>query len=165
LDKYPVVKIDGTDTRVVGEKVRASRDEDKIPLNPFTAGVYVATMMAQIDVLLEEGHPYSEVINESVIEAVDSLCPYMHYRGVAFMVDNCSFTAKTGSRKWAPRFDYILDQLAYTAVDNGVPVNEGLIKDFENHPVHAAVEECCKLRPPVDISLFADTSTKEIVIQ
>ena len=165
IDKYPVGKIDGTDTWKVGEKVRESRDEDKIPLNPFTAGVYVATMMAQIDVLLEEGHPYSEVINESVIEAVDSLCPYMHYRGVAFMVDNCSFTAKTGSRKWAPRFDYILDQLAYTAVDNGAPVNEDLLADFENHRVHEAVEECCKLRPPVDISLFAETSTKEIVIQ
>ena len=164
LDKYPVGKIDGTDTWKVGEKVRAARDEDKIPVNPFTAGVYVATMMAQIDVLLEAGHPYSEVVNESVIEAVDSLCPYMHYRGVAFMVDNCSFTAKTGSRKWAPRFDYILDQLAYTAVDNGAAVNTQLLKDFENHPVHAAVEECCKLRPAVDISLFADTSTKEIVI-
>ena len=164
LDKYPVGKIDGTDTWQVGEKVRAERDEEKIPMNPFTAGVYVATMMAQIDVLLEEGHPYSEVVNESVIESVDSLCPYMHYRAVAFMVDNCSFTAKTGSRKWAPRFDYILDQLAYTAVDNGKPVNEELISAFEAHPVHSAVEECCKLRPPVDISLFAGTSTKEIVI-
>jgi ketol-acid reductoisomerase len=165
LDRYPVGKIDGTDTWKVGEKVRETRDEDKIPINPFTAGVYVATMMAQIDVLLEEGHPYSEVVNESVIEAVDSLCPYMHYRGVAFMVDNCSFTAKTGSRKWAPRFDYLLDQLAYTAVDNGAAVNEQLIADFVKHPVHGAVEECCKLRPAVDISLFADTSTKEIVIQ
>jgi ketol-acid reductoisomerase len=165
LNKYPVGKIDGTDTWKVGEKVREKRDDDKIPLNPFTAGVYVATMMAQIDVLLEAGHPYSEVVNESVIEAVDSLCPYMHYRGVAFMVDNCSFTAKTGSRKWAPRFDYILDQLAYTAVDEGKPVNKELIAAFENHPVHQAVEECCKLRPPVDISLFAETSTKEIVIQ
>ena len=164
LDRYPVGKIDGTDTWKVGEKVRANRNEEDIPLNPFTAGVYVATMMAQIDVLLEEGHPYSEVVNESVIEAVDSLCPYMHYRGIAFMVDNCSFTAKTGSRKWAPRFDYILDQLAYTAVDNGVPVNEDLIKEFETHRVHQAVEECCKLRPAVDISLFAETSTKEIVI-
>lgn len=164
IDKYPVGKIDGTDTWKVGEKVRASRVEDDIPLNPFTAGVYVATMMAQIDVLLENGHPYSEVVNESVIEAVDSLCPYMHYKGVAFMVDNCSFTAKTGSRKWAPRFDYILEQLAYTAVDEGKPVDQALLKAFENHPVHAAVEECCKLRPPVDISLFAETSTKEIVI-
>jgi ketol-acid reductoisomerase len=165
IAKYPVGKIDGTDTWKVGEKVRSERDEDKIPLNPFTAGVYVATMMAQIDVLLEEGHPYSEVINESVIEAVDSLCPYMHYRGIAFMVDNCSFTAKTGSRKWAPRFDYILDQLAYTAVDAGVAINSGLMDDFVNHRVHEAVSECCKLRPNVDISLFAETSTKEIVIQ
>lgn len=165
LDKYPVGKIDGTDTWQLGEKIRADRDEEKIPLNPFTAGVYVATMMAQIDVLLEQGHPYSEVVNESVIEAVDSLCPYMHYKGVAFMVDNCSFTAKTGSRKWAPRFDYILDQLAYTAVDNGASLNEELISDFVNHKVHQAVEECCKLRPAVDISLFAETSTKEIVIQ
>ena len=35
-------------------------------------------MMAQIDVLRENGHGYSEIVNESVIEAVDSLCPYMH---------------------------------------------------------------------------------------
>lgn len=165
ISEYPVGKIDGTFTWTVGEKVRAERDEDNIPLNPFTAGVYVATMMAQCDVLLEAGHPYSEVVNESVIEAVDSLCPYMHYRGVAFMVDNCSFTAKTGSRKWAPRFDYILDQLAYTAVDNGKPVDMDLITDFENHRVHQAVEQCCKLRPSVDISVSAQTTTKEIVIQ
>jgi len=164
-DKFPVGKIDGTYTWQVGEKVRAARDEENIPMNAFTAGVYVATMMAQCDVLLEAGHPYSEVINESVIEAVDSLCPYMHYRGVAFMVDNCSFTAKTGSRKWAPRFDYILEQLAYTAVDNGKAVNEELIADFENHPIHGAVLECCKLRPSVDISCEAETSTKEIVIE
>jgi len=165
LDKYPVGKIDGTFTWQIGEKIRAERDEDKIPLNPFSAGVYVSTMMAQCDVLLEAGHPYSEVVNESVIEAVDSLCPYMHYRGVAFMVDNCSFTAKTGSRKWAPRFDYILDQLAYTAVDNGKAINTDLIKDFENHRVHAAVDACCKLRPSVDISVGATSSTKEIVIE
>lgn len=163
--KYPVGKIDGTYTWQVGEEVRASRDEANIPLNPFTAGVYIATMMAQCDVLLEAGHPYSEVVNESVIEAVDSLCPYMHYRGVAFMVDNCSFTAKTGSRKWAPRFDYILEQLAYTAVDNGKPIDEELISQFENNPVHDAVTECCKLRPTVDISCETPSSTKEIVIE
>merc|ERR1712194_467728 len=66
IDKYPVGKIDGTETWVLGEKIRAERDEDSIPLNPFTAGVYVSTMMAQCDVLLEAGHPYSEVVNESV---------------------------------------------------------------------------------------------------
>lgn len=60
--------------------MRADRVEEEIPLNPFTAGVYVATMMAQIDVLKEGGHSYTEIVNESVIEAVDSLCPYMHYK-------------------------------------------------------------------------------------
>merc|ERR1712157_243911 len=165
IAKYPVGKIDGTFTWQIGEEVRATRDEDSIPLNPFTAGVYIATMMATLDVLLEAGHSYTEVINESVIEAVDSLSPYMHYKGVAFMVDNCSFTAKTGSRKWAPRFDYILDQLAFTAIDNGKPVNMDLIAEFENHKVHDAVTECCKLRPSVDISVGMASSTKEIVIQ
>ena len=165
LDRYPVGKIDGTDTWQVGERVRADRKEADIPVNPFTAGVYIATMMAQCDVLREAGHPYSEIVNESVIEAVDSLCPYMHYRGVAFMVDNCSFTAKTGSRKWAPRFDYILDQLAYTAVDNGKPVDSQTITDFLENPVHEAVVECCKLRPSVDISVDSATTTKEIVIE
>ena len=42
--------------------------EEEIPLNPFTAGVYVATMMATVDVLREHGHPYSEICNESIIE-------------------------------------------------------------------------------------------------
>jgi hypothetical protein len=73
----------------VGKEVRAKRVEKDIPLDPFTAGVYVATMMATVEVLREKGHPYSEICNESIIEAVDSLNPYMHARGVAFMVDNC----------------------------------------------------------------------------
>lgn len=34
----------------VGSKVRAERVEAEIPLNPFTAGVYVATMMATVEV-------------------------------------------------------------------------------------------------------------------
>ncbi len=52
----------------VGHKVRAERVESEIPLNPFTAGVYIATMMATIEVLREKGHPYSEICNESIIE-------------------------------------------------------------------------------------------------
>lgn len=164
LSEFPIGKIDGTYTWQVGEKVRAARKEDDIPLNPFTAGVYVAMMMAQIDVLRKAGHSFSEIVNESVIEAVDSLSPYMHYKGVAFMVDNCSITARLGSRKWAPRFDYILDQLAYTAIDNNVPVKKELIEDFLKNPVHDAISVCCELRPPVDISCAAPSTVKEIAL-
>jgi len=157
FDVYPMKKIDGTEMWKVGEKVRAERVESEIPMNPFTAGVYVAMMMSQIDVLREKGHTYSEVCNESIIEAVDSLNPYMHARGVAFMVDNCSNTARLGSRKWAPRFHYNLMQRAYTAVDNNDPVDPEMENAFLNHPVHAAMKVCAGMRPSVDISVSAET--------
>jgi len=144
-------KIDGTEMWVVGEKVRAERKEDEIPVDPFTAGVYCAAMMAQIDVLLEHDHPYSEIANESVIESVDSLNPYMHARGVAYMVDNCSTTARLGSRKWAPRFDYLLTQIAYPAVDNDEKVDENLIEKFTSHRIHEVLRACSDMRPSVDI--------------
>ena len=158
FSEFPMGRIGDTYTWRVGAEVRASRDDDDIPLNPYTAGMYVATMMAQIDVLLRAGHSYSEVVNESVIEAVDSLAPYMAYKGVAHMVDNCSTTARLGSRKWAPRFQYNLEQQAIVATENGSGIDADLIKDFENNPVHVAVSECCKLRPSVDISC-ADSSS------
>lgn len=55
------------------------------------------------------------------------------------MVDNCSITARLGSRKWAPRFDYILEQLAYTAIDEGAAVDEALVSKFLENPVHDAI--------------------------
>ncbi len=153
--EFPMGKIDGTRPWQVGIEVRGNRDEIKIPLNPFTAGVYCATMMAQIDVLIEKGHPYSEIVNESVIECVDSLNPYMHFKGVAHMVDNCSTTARLGSRKWAPRFDYNLTQQAFVAIDNTESVDDTLIEAFKNHKVHDALAVCAGLRPNVDISVVA----------
>ena len=95
----------------------------------------------------------SEVCNESVIEAVDSLNPYMHARGVAYMVDNCSYTARLGSRKWAPRFDYNLDQRAYVDLDNNKGIDKELESQFLNSSAHIAIQNCCALRPSVDISV------------
>jgi ketol-acid reductoisomerase len=136
-----------------GAKVRAHRAEQKTPVHPFTAGVYVGVMMAQIDVLIEHGHPMSEVANESVIECVDSLNPYMHARGVAYMIDNCSTTARLGARKWAPRFHYILEQMAYTAIDENRTLDSEVVARFKNHPIHAVLQTCGKMRPAVDISV------------
>ena len=53
----------------VGTRVRANRREEAIPIHPITAGIYLATMVAQVDLLKEKGHPYSEIANESIIEA------------------------------------------------------------------------------------------------
>lgn len=152
FDRYPMGKIDGTRMWRVGEQVRAERKgEPKV--DPETAGLYCAVMMAQIDLLIEKGHCLSEVCNESVIEAVDSLNPYMHFKGVAFMVDNCSTTARLGSRKWAPRFDYNIMQQALVDYDNGAEANQGLVDDFKSHMVHGVLAAVAVMRPSVDIFL------------
>jgi ketol-acid reductoisomerase len=152
LARFPLGKIDQTGMWQVGAKVRADRVEADIPLDPFTAGVFCGVMMAQVDALIERGHPYSEIANESVIEAVDSLNPYMHARGVAYMVDNCSTTARLGSRKWAPRFDYLLTQRAYPSIDNeGTTLDTTPFDGFDKHVIHAVLQVCAELRPSVDI--------------
>lgn len=157
FDRFPMGKIDGTHMWQAGKKVRADRAKRAdTPIDPFTAGVYIATMMATVETLRLNGHPWTEICNESIIEAVDSLNPYMHARGVAFMVDNCSYTARLGSRKWAPRFDYILEQQAYTAVDAGVTTDADAFAAFLSAPVHDALAACSALRPAVDISVGGD---------
>ncbi|GAB4347393.1 MAG: hypothetical protein Kow0089_24890 [Desulfobulbaceae bacterium] len=152
FDRYPMGTIDGTRMWKVGEKVRAARSGDP-ELNPATAGLYCAVMMAQIDLLIEKGHCLSEVCNESVIEAVDSLNPYMHFKGVAYMVDNCSTTARLGSRKWAPRFDYNIMQQALVDFDAGKPADTTLVDSFRNHMIHDVLATVATMRPSVDISL------------
>ncbi|MBU0729517.1 MAG: ketol-acid reductoisomerase [Proteobacteria bacterium] len=154
FSRFPMGKIDGTRMWQVGEKVRAARTDAPVKLDPFTAGVYCATMMAQIDLLIEKGHCLSEVCNESVIEAVDSLNPYMHYKGVAFMVDNCSTTARLGTRKWGPRFDYIICQQAFVDYDQGKDADVRLINGLKNHKIHQALATCATMRPAVDISVI-----------
>jgi ketol-acid reductoisomerase len=155
--RMPMGRIDGTRMWVVGDAVRARRVGRGIPVNPVTAGVYCAVMMAQIDLLAEKGHLYSEIVNESVIEAVDSLNPYMHHKGVAHMVDNCSTTARLGARKWASRFDYSLSQQAFPALDEARGADTALIERFRGHEIHQAISACAQLRPSVDIS-FLETA-------
>lgn len=151
LGRFPMGKIDQARMWRVGQDVRATRDESgAAPLDPFTAGVFCGVMMGQVDLLIERGHPYSEIANESVIEAVDSLNPYMHARGVAYMVDNCSTTARLGSRKWAPRFDYLLTQVAFPAVDDKA-VDPAPFEAFEGHVLHQVLAVCADMRPSVDI--------------
>lgn len=152
---YPMGKIDGTEMWQVGEKVRAKRDPNKISINPIAAGIYIATMIAQADVLKANRHPYSEIANETIIEAVDSLNPYMDFKGVSYMVDNCSTTARLGSRKWAPRFDYILRQQTFTVLDQGNLVDEELFDSFIHSDIHQVLSVCAELRPSVDISVVS----------
>ena len=76
----------------------------------LVSGIYIGSMMAQVDILINKDHSYSEIVNESIIEAVDSLNPYMSSFGISNMIDNCSKTARLGARKWGPRLESLLNQ-------------------------------------------------------
>ena len=58
-----------------------------------------------------------------------------------------------GARKWAPRFHYILEQMAYTAIDDGKPLDKGLVERFKGHTIHPVLKACAEMRPAVDISV------------
>jgi ketol-acid reductoisomerase len=157
-NNVPMTRVDGTDMWRAGEKVRASmkdsRDE-RLKIDPEVAGLYIAGMMAQVDVLRANGHHWSEVVNESIIEAVDSLNPYMRARGVAHMVDNCSVTARRGSRKWAPAYQAWISQAVLPVIDGvrAIEDQHDCFGDFLNHQVHDALRVLGKMRPPIDIAV------------
>lgn len=143
-------KLDQTPMWRVGEGVRKIENSgENDDIDSYTAGIYIGAMMAQVDVLKKNNHSWSEIANESIIEAVDSLNPYMHARGVDYMVDNCSHTARLGSRKWGPRFRASIEAAIY---DNKYEeVDNKLIEKIKNHDIHQALEACSELRPSVDI--------------
>lgn len=94
-------------------------------------------------------------MNESLIEAIDSLNPYMWARGVAYMVDNCSITARLGTRKWGPVFMKSLkENMNSTTQDKTSGPEKPLpFRDFLSHPIHGDINVCFGFRPSVKIAV------------
>jgi ketol-acid reductoisomerase len=151
LTSRPMSRIGGSPMWSYGADVHARRGTAPAAIDPLTAGLFVATMVAQVDEFADRGHPWSEIVNESIIEAVDSLLPYMHARDVAYMVDNCSRTARLGTRRWGPRFQAAYEQVALPTLDT--PADPARIESFLANPTHEALAAAAKLRPSVDISV------------
>lgn len=149
LKSAPMSIIGDTPMWQVGSTVRENRVD--VPVNAHMAGMYIGMMLAQIDLLLHKGHPWSEIANESVIEATDSLNPYMHARGIGYMVDNCSRTARLGTRRWGPIFEKALD-CGFGKAE--IAVDYDLLETFKKHPIHAPLAVCAELRPAVDIAVM-----------
>ncbi len=118
----------------------------------FTLGIYMGIMVAQIDLLRAKWHHTSEIVNESLIEAIDSLNPYMWARGVAYMVDNCSITARLGTRKWGPVFMEALRENMDSIPSDNSEV-DCPFDDFLTHSIHADIATCFGFRPSVKIAV------------
>jgi ketol-acid reductoisomerase len=145
--------IDGSRIWKTGAEVRGRREELTVHIDPVTAGIFCGGMMAQVDLLVDEHHPWSEIANESVIELVDSLIPYMHARGVAYMIDNCSTTARLGARKWALRFEAAITQQVFPLLDGRGVRNDLLVKHLEEHRLHEVLKTIGEYRPSVEMLL------------
>jgi len=72
---------------------------------------------------------------------------------VSYMVDNCSTTARLGARKWASRFDYILKQQAFPAIDESALKDDTPFDKFMKSNIHEVLKVCAELRPSVDIAV------------
>jgi ketol-acid reductoisomerase len=152
LAHAPMAPLEGTAMWEVGKAARQRRDADAF-FDAETAGAFVATMIAQVDVLRDRGHSWSEIANESVIEAVDSLLPYMHARGVAYMIDNCSVTARLGARRWGPIFEAAYRREVFPAIDSGANADQDTVTALRDHPVHGVLDALRDFRPSVDIAV------------
>jgi ketol-acid reductoisomerase len=85
-------------------------------------GAIQGLLLAQYEVLRENGHTPSEAFNETVEELTQSLMPLFAQKGMDWMYANCSTTAQRGALDWFPRFHDaikpVVEQL-YASVKSG----------------------------------------------
>jgi len=85
-------------------------------------GAIQGLLLAQFEVLRENGHSPSEAFNETVEELTQSLMPLFAAKGMDWMYANCSTTAQRGALDWmGPFHDAIkpVMQKLYASVKSG----------------------------------------------
>ncbi|KAF9790407.1 hypothetical protein BJ322DRAFT_1036239 [Thelephora terrestris] len=92
-------------------------------------GAIQGLFLAQYKVLRANGHTPSEAFNETVEEATQSLYPLIGQKGMDYMYNACSTTARRGALDWAPVFEKantpIFEQL-YQSVRDGTETRKSL---------------------------------------
>lgn len=106
---------------------------------PLIAAVYVAGMIAQIDVLLNKGHKVSEICLESVVDAVTMLNPHMHKVGIDYTLENCSLTAGVGAKSVSPRFSKMIQEKILPRIKSGTHALQ--LEKFLDHPIHKMLKD------------------------
>ena len=107
-------------------------------------GAIQGLLLAQYEVLRENGHSPSEAFNETVEELTQSLMPLFAAKGMDWMYANCSTTAQRGALDWYPRFH-----------DAIKPVMEQLYKSVkEGHEAQISIDSNSK--PDYRVKLEAE---------
>ena len=153
LDNAKLPRIGDTEMWAkVGKAVAAERKAGApmTQIDPTTAGIYIGAMKAQADLLLENGHAPTEIGNETIIEAINSLNIVMAESGIDALMDGCSETAAMGARDWGPQFASTVSERVIPRLGQpGFTDDEGIVlTEFEEGVVHDIFHKTAALRPP-----------------
>ncbi|MCH5227876.1 MAG: ketol-acid reductoisomerase [Muribaculaceae bacterium] len=128
-------------------------------------GAIQGLLLAQYEVLRENGHSPSEAFNETVEELTQSLMPLFAKKGMDWMYANCSTTAQRGALDWmGPFHDAIkpVMQKLYDSVKKGEEAQRSIdsnsqpdyreklekeLKDLHDSEMWRAAETVRQLRP------------------
>ncbi len=95
-------------------------------------GAIQGLLLAQYEVLRENGHTPSEAFNESVEELTQSLMPLFAKNGMDWMYANCSTTAQRGALDWMGPFHDAIKPVMYQLYDSVKTGNEAQISIDSN---------------------------------
>ena len=95
-------------------------------------GAIQGLLLAQYEVLRENGHTPSEAFNETVEELTQSLMPLFAKNGMDWMYANCSTTAQRGALDWMGPFHDAIKPVMYQLYDSVKTGNEAQISIDSN---------------------------------
>ena len=90
-------------------------------------GAIQGLLLAQYEVLRENGHEPSEAFNETVEELTQSLMPLFAENGMDWMYANCSTTAQRGALDWMGPFHDAIKPVMYKLYESVKSGNEAQI--------------------------------------
>ncbi len=90
-------------------------------------GAIQGLLLAQYEVLRENGHEPSEAFNETVEELTQSLMPLFAENGMDWMYANCSTTAQRGALDWMGPFHDAIKPVMYKLYESVKTGNEAQI--------------------------------------
>ncbi len=95
-------------------------------------GAIQGLLLAQYEVLRENGHTPSEAFNETVEELTQSLMPLFAAKGMDWMYANCSTTAQRGALDWMTPFHDAVKPVMQQLYQSVVTGNEAQISIDSN---------------------------------
>jgi ketol-acid reductoisomerase len=95
-------------------------------------GAIQGLLLAQYEVLRENGHTPSEAFNETVEELTQSLMPLFAQKGMDWMYANCSTTAQRGALDWMGPFHDAIKPVVQKLYDSVKSGNEAQISIDSN---------------------------------